>query len=233
MKKFYNDNCAIFSTIKIFNNIALFNDERFCRLIIDNLNFYRNKYSFKLHGYVIMPTHLHLLFHFPYFDQDDGRAIIYPNGGFASNRVTAGSNNAYPNEESANNRVLADPDSQNPTYLGKLQDEGGAIIYPDGETTTDRVLVGHASQKGKHYTDFLRDFKSHTARQIIDKLKQENSIFLNHLKFSGPKNYQYKIWYKSNYDFNVYSDRKFEEKLNYIHNNPLRARLVKNLDDYP
>lgn len=31
----------------------------------------------------------------------------------------------------------------------------------------------------------------------------------------------------------LYSDYKFQEKLNYIHNNPLKAGLVNNLDDYP
>jgi len=32
-------------------------------ILIRNLEFYRNKYSFKINGYVIMPHHIHSLFH--------------------------------------------------------------------------------------------------------------------------------------------------------------------------
>ena len=32
-------------------------------IIIRNLGFYRNKYSFKIHGYVIIPHHIHLIFY--------------------------------------------------------------------------------------------------------------------------------------------------------------------------
>ncbi len=41
------------------------------------------------------------------------------------------------------------------------------------------------------------------------------------------------IWQKSFYDFQIYSDKKLEQKLNYIHNNPLKAGLIKDLKDYP
>lgn len=190
--KFYQDNSIIFSTIKVFRNIALFKDERFCWIIIENLRFYRRSYRLKLYGFVIMPTHLHLLFHLPLKEQDDGRAVIHPG-------------------------------------VDK------AVIHPNNRTSPApaRVLAGPASQRERYYFDFLRDFKSFSARQIIDILKKEHSTLLNQFKFSGPKNYQYKICRKSNYDFNIYSDRKFEEKLNYIHNNPLKAGLVDDLADYP
>jgi len=42
-----------------------------------------------------------------------------------------------------------------------------------------------------------------------------------------------RLWQERFDSFSIYSDKKFEEKLNYIHNNPLGAGLVKNLDDYP
>lgn len=42
-----------------------------------------------------------------------------------------------------------------------------------------------------------------------------------------------KIWKRSFFDFQVYSEKKLEEKINYIHDNPIRAGLVKDLDDYP
>ncbi len=41
-----------------------------------------------------------------------------------------------------------------------------------------------------------------------------------------------KIWQPGFYDFNIYSDKKFEEKLNYIHENPIRAGLVDDISRY-
>ena len=40
------------------------------------------------------------------------------------------------------------------------------------------------------------------------------------------------VWQKSFFDFPIYSDKVFEQKLDYIHQNPLRKKMVKNLDDY-
>ncbi|MDZ7798275.1 MAG: hypothetical protein U5L76_01505 [Patescibacteria group bacterium] len=34
------------------------------------------------------------------------------------------------------------------------------------------------------------------------------------------------------YDFNIYSENKLEQKLNYIHNNPVKAKIVKKPEDY-
>lgn len=41
--------------------MKILSDERIAKIIIDNLNFYRDKYQFKLFGYVIMPEHIHLI----------------------------------------------------------------------------------------------------------------------------------------------------------------------------
>jgi putative transposase len=40
------------------------------------------------------------------------------------------------------------------------------------------------------------------------------------------------IWEKIFYDFNIYSHKKLLHKLNYIHNNPVRARLASKPTDY-
>ncbi len=37
------------------------------------------------------------------------------------------------------------------------------------------------------------------------------------------------IWQRRYYGFNIYSERKIIEKLNYMHNNPIRAGLVKDI----
>lgn len=43
---------------------------------------------------------------------------------------------------------------------------------------------------------------------------------------------KFRIWQPNFYDFNIYTEQKFLEKLNYIHDNPRRAGLCENLEDY-
>jgi hypothetical protein len=36
----------------------------------------------------------------------------------------------------------------------------------------------------------------------------------------------YRLWQRHFYPFNVFSEKKFQEKLDYMHNNPIERRLV-------
>jgi hypothetical protein len=40
------------------------------------------------------------------------------------------------------------------------------------------------------------------------------------------------VWQESFYDFNVYTEEKLHEKLNYMHNNPVAWGLVDDPGDY-
>jgi len=41
------------------------------------------------------------------------------------------------------------------------------------------------------------------------------------------------VWQPRYYDFNLYSEGKMHEKLEYMHNNPVRAGLAKDICDWP
>jgi putative transposase len=41
------------------------------------------------------------------------------------------------------------------------------------------------------------------------------------------------LWQPRFYDFNVYTGRKAMEKLNYMHANPLKRKLVNHCGDWP
>jgi len=49
---------------------------------------------------------------------------------------------------------------------------------------------------------------------------------------SHKRNLRYRLWQPGFYDFNVHSEEKFLEKLNYMHNNPVKAGLVSSPCDY-
>ena len=52
---------AYFITTKIKNYIKVFETKPHFDIIIENLNFYRHKFGFKLWAYVVMPEHIHLM----------------------------------------------------------------------------------------------------------------------------------------------------------------------------
>lgn len=57
------------------------------------------------------------------------------------------------------------------------------------------------------------------------------------LRVGEPKNQQKAninpVWQKSFYDHIIRNDLDFEEKLGYIHGNPIKHNIIDNLDDYP
>ena len=43
----------------------------------------------------------------------------------------------------------------------------------------------------------------------------------------------YRVWQWGGYDLNIWSEKKRLEKLNYMHNNPVKRGLVKTPGDWP
>jgi putative transposase len=43
----------------------------------------------------------------------------------------------------------------------------------------------------------------------------------------------YRVWQRGGYDLNIWSEKKRLEKLNYMHNNPVKRGLVKTPGDWP
>ena len=83
-------------------------------------------------------------------------------------------------------------------------------------------------------SDVLRVLKGLTARRIIDYLKA-NSYFDSLAKLQHQKqdrNYRYSLWQTEKNVLPIFSEAMFVEKLNYIHQNPVRAGLVENARDY-
>ncbi len=65
-----------------------------------------------------------------------------------------------------------------------------------------------------------QDHKLSTAIQVIKQ------------RFSRTRIEQ-EVWEARYYDFNVYSERKIREKLNYMHHNPLTAGIARTPADWP
>lgn len=95
------------------------------------------------------------------------------------------------------------------------------------------------AENGFHLSDILRDFKTYTSKKIIEQIEEEPEsrrewmleYFSNackHLK-SGQK---YKVWQDGNRNEEIFTNKFLYEKLEYIHNNPVKDLIVENAWEY-
>ncbi|MBW6489898.1 MAG: transposase [Lentimicrobium sp.] len=88
-------------------------------------------------------------------------------------------------------------------------------------------------------SEILRDLKKFTSRAIVRKLeedKPEGYQQILHQFFEARKPLKriknYKVWQDKNMAMMTYSNAFTMQKLNYIHNNPVKAGLCQNSWDY-
>jgi putative transposase len=77
----------------------------------------------------------------------------------------------------------------------------------------------------EHVHLLLSEPKAHVLATTLNVLKHETS---QHLKGDNKQ-----FWQRRYYDFNVLTQRKFREKLRYMHRNPVKRGLVGNPEDWP
>ena len=82
------------------------------------------------------------------------------------------------------------------------------------------------------------DMNKYISREIIQDLKIQNPEILEKLQIETPRRKghrpnKYRLFQKGRYDFEIVTDIKLLEKLEYMHYNPVRANLVENPEDYP
>lgn len=87
--------------------------------------------------------------------------------------------------------------------------------------------------------DTIRDFKKFTSKAIISEIINGNESrrdwLLNIFEKEGaadPKNKTYKVWKTGNHAIELYSEKFTWEKVNYIHQNPVKASFVSNPEDW-
>lgn len=147
-----NTDASYFLTLTVVGWIDIFTRSRYCDIIIDSLNFCKENKGLEVFGYVIMPSHLHMV--------------------------------ARHNESKLN--------------------------------------------------EVIRDFKSFTAKEIIRVVDQESGesrkdwllhLFKYHAKFKQ-QNKTYQFWQKTNHAIELLNPEMIDQKIEYIHNNPVQAGLV-------
>jgi len=83
-------------------------------------------------------------------------------------------------------------------------------------------------------SNVLRVLKGITARRVIDHLK-EKQCFSSLAKLEHQernRNHKYSLWQTERNVLPIFSEGMFMEKVNYIHQNPVRAGLSERAEDY-
>jgi len=118
--------------------------------------------------------------------------------------------------------------------------EKGLIVYGWVIMSNHMHAIWQAKE-GYLLSDIIRDFKKFTAKRIISMIKEGKESrkvwMLKKFEYAGKRLNRiskYKFWKDSNHAIYLGpEDTKMkEQKLEYIHNNPVKAMLVHSADDY-
>ncbi len=81
---------------------------------------------------------------------------------------------------------------------------------------------------------YCKRWRGRSARRVIDLLQaQADYATLAQLAAHANGRARYAVWKEQPRCLPIVSERKFEEKVDYIHANPVRRRLVANADQWP
>ena len=94
---------------------------------------------------------------------------------------------------------------------------------------TEKVPIGH----------IVRDFKTFTSKKIIETIEQNPNesrdwliyLFENAGKFNN-MNEKYQFWQNGYHPIHCWNHELIKQKINYIHQNPVRAEFVNNFYDW-
>ena len=82
-------------------------------------------------------------------------------------------------------------------------------------------------------SDIIRDFKKFTAKEILNKIQvgieSRRDWILKRFEFAAKqhiRNSNYQVWTHENHAIELISKKFIDQKLNFIHKNPVRAKIV-------
>jgi len=124
--------------------------------------------------------------------------------------------------------------------LKYCQKEKGLEVYAWCLMTNHLHLIASAKENEPFsLSDILRDFKKFTSKAIVAKIKEipesRRKWLLDRFEFAGKYNNKiefYKFWQDGNDPKEIYSAEFLQQKIAYIHDNPVRAGWVNEPQHY-
>jgi putative transposase len=124
--------------------------------------------------------------------------------------------------------------------LSFCRKEKGLLVFAYIIMTNHLHLIVQSSP-GSPYTlsEIIRDFKKYTSTNILKAIQKETEsrrdwllhMFAYYAKYN-PNNTYFQFWEQDNHPIALYSENVIWQKVDYIHNNPVKAGIVNRPEDY-
>ena len=105
------------------------------------------------------------------------------------------------------------------------------------------IMTNHvhliAQSKTGQLSDTIRDMKKYTSRLILETLttkpESRREWLLHRFRWNAQqheRSFNYQVWTHENHAVSIFSEQFFRQKLEYIHQKPVRAGWVEREEDY-
>jgi REP element-mobilizing transposase RayT len=116
----------------------------------------------------------------------------------------------------------------------------GLIVYSYIIMSNHMHLVAQAAEGSIGLSGLIRDFKRHTSKQITlwmisSKKESRRNWMLERFKSNANQTYRndtFQVWKHGSKPKHLFNQEIFEQKVHYIHMNPVKAGLVRFSHDY-
>jgi len=106
-----------------------------------------------------------------------------------------------------------------------MPDHFHLLLKPQPAETTPLILKELKEETAERIIKMLRENPQHPwCRKMLARLRLPPTVH---------DESHYRLWQRRFYPFNVFSEKKRQEKLNYMHNNPVKRGLVTTPGDWP
>jgi putative transposase len=94
----------------------------------------------------------------------------------------------------------------------------------------------HLVVAGDKLADIIRDFKSYTAKRLLARLEQDQKTWVlnqfQYYKQPAKTKSDYQVWQEGFHPQQIVSEEMLQQKIDYLHHNPVRAGLVERPEDW-
>ena len=189
-----------FITLTTVDWVDIFTKAIYFEILINSLKFCQKEKGLIIHAYVLMTNHSHMIVSCNPIPLGGSKKML--GGSFASDLRQSLENNGCSEAQLPRNI---------PVSLG-------------GSCASDQ----RKKQKPR-LSQILQDFKRHTATQIFKELQEDNRNYIQEILMNqkSNKNEKFQLWQHDNHPIVIESDKFFQQKLTYIHNNPVKQQYVE------
>lgn len=116
----------------------------------------------------------------------------------------------------------------------------GLLLYAYVIMESHAHLIISASEDSQGLSAIIRDFKKHTSKAILKWVQNGGResrkewmliVFRYHAKYNK-RNREYQVWQQHNRPKELYYPKFTMQKIGYIHNNPVDAKIVDKPEEY-